>query len=195
MIAATSVSLAGCSAAVSGLAQPTSTTGAPTSSDSSTEISTGSSIQAPRVADPLDATRFVNDPCSALTAPELTAIDAKNAVASGPVNTVGNTGCSWSGESGGGINIGWQTAESNGLSDLYAHSGMIAYWQPTTVAGYPAAHGDPLGDNRSLGACMISVAVNDHLYFESDYTGPNADTSCALARQAAADVIKNLSGS
>jgi hypothetical protein len=82
------------------------------------------------------------------------------------------------------------------LSDLYAKSDTIAYWQPTTVTGYPAAYGDVISDGRTQGDCVINVAVNDHLYFDSEFTNPlNASQSCALAKRAAADVIRNLGGS
>jgi hypothetical protein len=148
------------------------------------------------VATPLDATRLVDSPCSALTPADLAGLHVDNAINSGASHNAGGVECTWSGESAGGIGIGWETATTDGLSDLYATSDTIAYWQPTAVNGYPAAYGDAFSDGRAQGDCVINVAVNDHLYFNAQFTNPSdAGQSCVLAERAAADVLTNLGGS
>ena len=188
--------LAGCSSETPGQAQSTPTTGTPASSDSQNGTPSASASQAPKVATPLDAIRFINNPCSALTSTDLAGLHVDNAINGGARHNAGGVQCTWSGEAAGGIGIGWETEVTDGLSDLYAKSDTIAYWKPTAVSGYPAAYGDAISDGRAQGDCVINVAVNDHLYFNSQFTDPsNADQSCALAEQAAVDVIRNLGGS
>jgi hypothetical protein len=191
-LALVSVSLAGCTSGTSG-----APTAAPTSSGTSASApSTGNGAGgAPRVAHPLDASKLITQPCVALTAADVTGLNIVNAI-SKPVSDANGSQCTWSGDSGGGVSIGWVTTNTNGLADLYSKSSTIAYWQPTTVAGYPAAYGDALSDGRSQGDCVINTAVSDKLYFGAQFDNPlNPGKSCALAAQAATDVIKNLGGS
>ncbi len=192
-LAATSVVLAGCSYGTPGQAEPTTTSDPASGAPVQTSISPS---RAPRVANPLDASRFISDPCSSLTSADVIGLGVLNSINGGGGRNAGGVGCDWTGSPGGSVSIGWETADTGGLSDLYAKSDTIAYWQPVTVDGYPAAYGDVISDGRALGDCELSVAVNDHLFFMSSFDNPaNANQSCALAKQAAADVIRNLRGS
>jgi hypothetical protein len=186
--------LVGCSSGTSGQAQPTPTTGTAASSDSHNGApSSAGATQAPRVVAALDAARLLIDPCAALTSANLAGLHLTSVINSGTHHNADGVQCTWTGESGGSISIGWETVSTNGLSDLYAKSSTIAYWRPSTVSGYPAAYGDILGDNRARGECVINVAVNDRLYFDSDFIDlANAKQSCTRTQQAAADVIENL---
>ncbi len=180
--------LTGCTSGNSGT--PTPATGSATTGPTSSAVAA-----APPVAHPLDASKVLGQPCTALTASDLTGLNIVNAI-SKPKSDANGSQCSWAGDSGGSLSIGWETADTNGLSDVYAKSSTIAYWQPTTVAGYPAAYGDALSDQRSQGVCVIDTAVSDKLYFDAQFNNPlNPGQSCTLAAQAAADVIKNLGGS
>lgn len=148
--------------------------------------------QAPKVAKPLDASKMVANPCSALTSDDVAALHITK-----PITKPAATGsdCGWTGQTGGTIGISWVTENTGGLSDLYAKASTIAYWQPTTVDGYPAAYGDSISDGRARGVCVLNVGVNDHLYFFSQLVNPsNAGQSCDLAQQAASAVLKNLQG-
>ena len=134
---------------------------------------TSGGSKAPAVAKPLNAAHFVGNPCSALTATDLAGLNVTNPVNGGTHQNAGGVQCTWTGESGGSVSIGWETADTNGLSNLYAKSNTIAYWQPTTVGG-----------------------VTDQLCFDAQFSNPsNAGQSCALAQRAASDVIKNLGSS
>lgn len=181
--------VSGCSTPKSGQAQ------AFTSSSAATSTASGPS-QAPRVTHPLDATAFVNNPCSALTAADLAGLHIVNPSNTGAHPDAGGTVCAWVGDSGPGLTVSWLTANTNGLSDLYVKSNTIAYWQPLLVSGYPAAYGDVLTDGRAHGNCVLNVGVTDHLYFTVEGGNPlNAGQACSVVKQAAADVIKNLGGS
>lgn len=138
---------------------------------------------------------MVAAPCNSLRLTDVSGLHVVNSVTKSGSTSAGSR-CSWTGDSGGSVSIGWVTANTNGLSDLYAKSSTIAYWQPTTIAGYPAAYGDAISDGRAQGDCVINVGVNNHLAFNMQFNNPaDAAQSCTLAGQAAADVIKNLGGS
>ncbi len=188
-LAVTTTGVVGCSSGTGGTAVPTTDT--PTTSVPS-RSSTPSS--APKVADPLDASKFVAAPCLSLTTSNVVSIDVTNPI-SGADTDANGSGCTWSGESGGGLSVSWVTANTNGLSDLYVKQSTYAYWQPTTIAGYPAVYGDALSDGRSQGDCVLNVGVSDHLAFFVQYTNSTkAPESCTLASQAASDVIANVKG-
>jgi len=139
---------------------------------------------------------MVAQPCTSLTPSDVSGLSIVSAISQAGGDPSDPAGCTWTGNSGGSVSIDWETSDKNGLSDLYAKSSTIAYWQPTTVAGYPAAYGDAISDGRSQGDCVIDTAVTDHLDFFAQFNNPlNAGQSCALAAQAAAAVIKNLGGS
>lgn len=191
----TAVFLVGCSSGTPGQARSSSTSGATEATSVTSDggaSGDGSPSQAPKVAHPLDASKTVTNPCSSLTQADAIGLNITSPIAKANTAATGSH-CGWTGTSGGSIGIGWVTTNTDGLSDLYVKSNTIAYWQPTTVAGYPAAFGDSISDGRAQGDCVINVGVNDHLAFFAQYDNPsNASQSCALAQQAASDVIKNL---
>jgi hypothetical protein len=152
---------------------------------------TTSARSAPRVANPLDATKFVANPCTALTSAQLAGLGIQNPTTSSDTN-----GCTWLGQTGGGpSSIGWVPTNTNGLADLYVKKDQFDYWIPTTIAGYPAVFGDELGDLRSDGNCVLNVGVNDHQAFFIGWDDPNRKTQgCDLAAQMAADVIATIKG-
>jgi len=112
---------------------------------------------------------------------------------SGPSSDANGTGCIWQGISGGGLAISWETVDTNGLSDFYTLKSDQAYFEPTTVDGYPAVYADA-SDYRPSGQCAINVGANDHLFFFVNIHSSNHSQACNLAQQAASDVIKNLGG-
>jgi hypothetical protein len=181
------------SACSSGAPEPTAP--AKTTNPRTDPTASTSTASAPRVHKPLDATRLITAPCSSLTITNAQSLQIVNPT-SQPVAVAGSpAGCTWSGDGGGSIAIAWQTADPHGLSDLYATSSTIAYWHPVNVAGYPAAYGDTISDGRSQGDCVLYTAVSDQIYFISQFDNPlNPKQSCALAKNAAEDVIANLQG-
>jgi hypothetical protein len=163
-----------------------------------TATSTGTSTTtatAPSVGRPLDAAKMIEAPCTSLTIENAQSLHIINPASQTYTVAGVPAGCTWSGDGGGGISIAWQTADPNGLSNLYARSSTIAYWQPITVSGYPAAYGDTVSDGRSQGDCVLDTAVSNQLFFISQFDNPlNPVQSCPLALQAAQDVIANLQG-
>lgn len=186
---AVAVCMAGCTSepAAHAQARPTRTSGtAPTT--------TTAPDTAPTVTAPLDATRFVRNPCSALTPPEVEAAGMANAL-SQKISDPGGTGCGWADGSGAGIGVVWVTAATHGLSDVYRTSSANADFAPMTVAGYSAVLEDRTSAQQAQGHCSVDVAVNDHLYFFADYDDPaNPSHVCVWAQDVATDVLQNLQG-
>lgn len=121
---------------------------------------------APRVSVPLDAGRFLSQPCSVLTTAQLSRFniskpgepdtDSQVAKASGP-------GCSWKadGEPFRGLDMSFLTGNKKGLSDIYRgqkENDQFAYFEETTVDGYPAVFADGT-DARSQGSCGSGRSV------------------------------------
>ncbi|MFC7612631.1 DUF3558 domain-containing protein [Actinokineospora soli] len=88
--------------------------------------------------------------------------------------------------------VGFLTPNENGMADIYRgkEQGQWEYFEPTTVAGYPAVFGDA-SDRRSSGTCNIMVGIQDKLVFNAqvEFAG---DKACDMAEEAAGKVIETL---
>lgn len=187
--------LAGCSPNSAHAALPTTVPTVPTrpTGSPSAPATTATAAAAPRVDRPLTAAALVSSPCSALTTSDLSALGVVNPV-SGSHLDAGGPQCTWTSATAPSVSVGWETANTGGLGDLYAQQSSMSYWEPTTVDGYPGVYATDLGDQRSAGLCTLNVAVNDHLYFVAlhDNTQDDATQSCAAVARAASDVITHL---
>ena len=149
---------------------------------------------APPVTSPLNASAYLTQPCSILTGEQLTSLgfppQGKPDTHSGPADIAGPA-CTWQNEQRT-TQAAFITANKNGLSDIYRghQQGDFQFWQPTTIAGYPAVFNDPT-DLRSVGACGLNVGISDTLTILVAVEGSDTDP-CAPARQAAAMVIDTL---
>lgn len=193
--------VAGCSDKQGGTATPatqTTTTDSTETSESNTTApsSTGG---APRVNTPLDATKFLPQPCTALSAP---ALQSMNITKPGEPDTGSASGpfCTWTSNDSPEskvYSVGFITGNKNGLSDTYrgGKKAFPGYFEPTEVDGYPAVY-NGLTENRPSGVCNITVGISDTLAFR---TGVEADRAtgtkaCDLVKQVASSVIKTLKG-
>ncbi|HWE91289.1 MAG TPA: DUF3558 family protein, partial [Pseudonocardiaceae bacterium] len=187
------VLLAGCSSGAGG-GSTTTMNGGSSSSSSGT-----STAGAPTVSNPLDASKFLHSPCSALTVSDVSGLGISGATGSPRMAGAGPQ-CDWTGDSGAGIDVIWTTGSTGGLDNGYklqaaAAGKYFAYFQPTTVGNYPAVYA-ATSDDRSSGDCVLNVGVSANTSFLSQYNGStSASQACSLAAKAAADVIKNLGGS
>jgi hypothetical protein len=193
-------SMAACTATKDGTASPSPTGSASTNSPSADP-------EVPKVAVPLDASKYVADPCGlvaqdALTPLRLTDPGQNRPVGNDPRAKAGPS-CVWKlrGE-GSGVSVILGTASrdrgAGGLAGLYA-----GYRQRTFIRflehapdidGYPAIYYGLL-DERPMGSCGLGVGIADDLavdVYAQGYQGP--DDSCAAATQVATSVIKTLKG-
>jgi hypothetical protein len=158
-------------------------------------------MAAPRVAHPLDASKFLAAACSSLTAADLSTLNLTGATSESHI-TAKSPVCNWDAfnatDAAKNYHVGvtWETIDTNGLSAIYSLKSEMAYWQPTQIGGYPAVIAGQL-DQRLDGDCVVDVGVSDSLFFFVGYQTSDSSVvpqSCALATRAAADVIKNLKG-
>jgi hypothetical protein len=187
--------VAGCSSKEVG--SPTATSGGSQPTGSTSTSNPGGSGGAPKVDEPLDASRLISQPCLALAPDQLQALqlpaqgkpdtDSETAKSAGP-------SCSWfDRDAGYGVDVGFLTANKNGLSDTYRGKGRFkGYFEPTEVDGYPAVFND-LGDYRNDGTCNITVGISDTSEFRVGVQYTKLGTkSCDRAKEAAAAVIKTV---
>ena len=147
---------------------------------SSTRAVPASVGPAPKVAQPLNAARFVADPCASLTITQIPTL--KNL---GKADGI----CTWIvKKNDDSVVVTWL---QNGLTGFYAQSFAESYWQPTTVADYPAVFASSI-DVRDHGGCRINVGINDTTMFAVDYTADSSPSACDSAKTAAADVIHTI---
>ena len=195
------VALTGCTTTAQGNPEPDShrtsvTSTPPTSPPPSDEQDR---YGAPRVANPLNPDSFVANPCTALTDAQLAEFGLSGPGTSrteGPVADQAGTGCSWGGKPGEhtAISLSFMTGNENGLADVYRVRERDAYFEETTVNGYPAVF-RALSDRRDRGTCSISVGVTDNLYFfVREVAGQTAERACSRAKQVAAAVVTTMKG-
>ncbi|MFL6143205.1 MAG: DUF3558 domain-containing protein [Labedaea sp.] len=163
----------------------------------------GDTFGAPRVSVPLDATKYLGQPCAVLSTAQLAKFkiskpgepdtDSQVAKSSGP-------GCSWrtDGEPFRGLDVSFLTGNKKGLTDIYRGYQQLhqfSYFEETTVDGYPAVFADG-ADGRSQGSCDIKVGISDTLAFRAGELGgvSRGAASCDGAKELAAAVIATLKG-
>jgi hypothetical protein len=168
-----------------------------TGASASTAPTNGGTYGAPRVSNPLDATKFLSQPCAVLTKVQLESFgvsqpgepdtDSDIAKVSGP-------GCLWHArpEVSSTIGMSFLTGNKNGLSDTYRGRDRFEFFEETAVSGYPAVFND-LSDGRPHGDCNITVGISDTLAFRAREDGDLVGQAvCDRAKQVAAAVIATL---
>jgi uncharacterized protein DUF3558 len=176
---AASTTLAGCTISANGTPRP------------SPDIGTGdSATEAPRVENPLDAAAFLAAPCSTLSADQLATFEVDPPGRGRDGDGIGPR-CSWHGANGS-IGVGFLTGNTGGLSDTYRGRELEAYFEVTTVDGYPAVFVDD-ADLRPRGNCGLVVGVSDTLAIDVLAQGSlDAEAACARAKRVAAAVIATM---
>jgi len=170
-------------------------TATPRSAGSSSAAASTSQL-APKVPSALPTDALTTNPCSALSPAQVTKI--------------GLTGAGEMRQDDLGPNCKWRSATSqfnvvylspmtinkNGLSDIYAAKANFAYFEPTTVNGYPGVYASPT-ENRSGGDCQLWVGVTEQLSVSvSDQIGdgPNKTNPCLVTERVATAMINHLQG-
>lgn len=203
MIAVAVLLVAGCSDKQAGTATPATTTGADNTSTGKTTSAAPTSGGAPAVKNELDASKYLPQPCSILSAATLKDLnisrpgipDTTSAIAksSGPF-------CTWHTDDepvGRAYAVGFLTGNPNGLSDIYrgGKDAFPGYFEPTNVESYPAVF-NGLTENRASGGCNITIGISKTLAFNVDIESSKdvGRQSCDLVKNLAATVIKTLKG-
>ncbi|WP_435061873.1 DUF3558 family protein [Amycolatopsis thermoflava] len=163
----------------------------PTTAPASTSTSSaGSSNSAPAVSEPLDEGKFLGDPCSSLTSSQKSDLGVEQ---QGRQAVEG--GCSWEF----GPNSEWivqvtYIRVAGGLANDYDKNATGAYkdgyFEPATVAGYPAAFSS-LADFRPT-TCDLNVGLNSEAIFHVTVRGDATKDNCKAATNVAARVIDTI---
>ncbi|OLF06335.1 hypothetical protein BLA60_32385 [Actinophytocola xinjiangensis] len=155
------------------------------------------SHDAPRVDEPLDAARYLNDPCAVLGREQLAGFGVVGPGQADTGSTLADTvgpQCFWqtSPEENSTIGVGFVVRDQVGLATLYALRDEQAYFEETTVGDYPAVF-HSYADQRADGICNISVGISNTLFFRtSEYGDTDATRSCARAKNVAEAVVTTL---
>ncbi|RJQ75960.1 DUF3558 domain-containing protein [Amycolatopsis panacis] len=170
-------------------------TPSPATSAPPVSISTGPTV--PQVSNPLNASKFEQDPCGLLT-------HAQAGQFIDGVRTSGKSGgrfpmCHWNGEKGSGFGVSFIVGQG-GLATVYENgqNGGAGYFEPAPdVAGYPAAFTATMDDRKS-GGCQIMVGItNDELVTVGATlwtSSPSYNAPCPVATKAAELVVAKLKG-
>ncbi|HEV3356749.1 MAG TPA: DUF3558 domain-containing protein [Pseudonocardiaceae bacterium] len=152
---------------------------------------------APHVADPVDTAKFQDDPCSTVSATQLTALNI--GTQTNVTFAVLGPSCQWGADldldpSAFRAILTYRTSES-GLSGIYAqrHSYQVFTVLPP-IEGYPAVLAEQT-DQRPYGGCVITVGVADGVAIDVGLTvtsGQYATDPCTPDTQLATDVVTNL---
>jgi uncharacterized protein DUF3558 len=150
------------------------------------------------VAEPLDVTKYLTQPCSVISADYLKSAglpNPGNPDLTGAVAEHVGPACDWrNSEAGTGVRVGILTGNKHGLDDLYTlhdQGTLDGYWIPDTVKEYPAVFNDS-SDYRSHGECTIAVGVSDTLavgLFAQYYRGRDG---CAWVKGIAGAMIDTI---
>jgi Protein of unknown function (DUF3558) len=199
-IAAALVLVTGCSDKESGNALPVTTTGGAGSTSTGRTPTTTSG--APQIKTPLDASKYLPQPCSILSANTLKELNISKpgtADTSGPLGqSVGPT-CQWHTDDSPSRVYGFTivTGNPHGLADIIraGKKDFPGYFEPTEVSSYPAVFAG-LTDDRPSGGCNVDVGISDKVSIRVGIQS-NEDVGakgCDLVKQLAATVIQTLKG-
>lgn len=194
-VTAAAMAVTGCTTTEAGVATPGTIT------DSTSTSTSEPTPEVPRVNDPLDASRYIVDPCAVLTQAQLASYgvsrNGKPDTTSASAEYSGPS-CLWFGqEVDTTIGVIWQTTNTNGLSDTYSLQEDFATWEhfeATEVDGYPAVFNNLDGD-AEFGNCGLVTGVSDTLTFYvllQGHSKIDGEASCNRVMQVATAVIQKL---
>ncbi|SDC80752.1 DUF3558 domain-containing protein [Actinokineospora iranica] len=162
---------------------PTPTTGGANNTGTTTSSSAAApdnTYGAPRVTDPIDAAALIDKPCALLTPAQVATLGL--ATQGKQDEAQGSQYCSWpSADEREDYTIGWLNPNKGGLSDHYRAnqtiSNFAAYFEPTTVSGYPGVF-TAGQDRRGIGSCNLVVGIRDELTFRVGAAGGPKGKAC-----------------
>jgi hypothetical protein len=179
----------GCTTATAGNATPE--TDPPDSTQPETPSGGIPTDGAPKVEDPLDTSRFQEDPCLSLSADQS---EELNLGGSGkPAESALGGACEWRNDTTRGrVRIAFFEKSQDGLSAEYRaeKDGKWAYFDELApIDGLPAVARD-ITDDRKNGGCPVVVGASDELTFEVDLQQSEANVGQRDPCEVAVDVAE-----
>lgn len=147
---------------VTGTTEPLTSVASPTPNTSVQTTATLPFAGAPKVANPLDATKFMDDPCLALTSAQLTQLN----VGAGKISKAYlGMACDWANPgTGGSVSLQFLSQFRQGLSAIYRANDEHKYgkFEPIgDLAGLPAVIANP--PKTSNDTCIVYIGISDDL--------------------------------
>ncbi len=187
------IAVTGCATTEAGTAVP-----AP---DPPSNGSTEAGPAAPTVADPLDASKYVADPCAVLTPAQLASYGVIRTKPGAPSSSsdFSQPSCLWYGSAQSiNLSVSWLTSNKNGLADTYdiqyGGSETWDYFEETEVEEYPGVF-NYFSEDPEHGNCHVTVGISERLVYTVSIQGQgniDAQTSCDRVEEAAEAVIHTL---
>lgn len=155
---------------------------------------------APKVANPIDASKWMSNPCGLVSKGQLASLGmSKTEMAPKPGQNGDSKSCTWNwmAESVGGS---FQDFHGNGLSSPYqSHkSGGMQVFEPFTIDGYPAVAAQQTKYQMQQGYCGVAVGIRDNLVFfaqmQADDSSKWHKKPCDAAKKFAGVAMKTLEG-
>jgi hypothetical protein len=172
-------------------AMPSSASNGPSSAPTDTN---GGSLSAPQVEHPLNADKFIANPCLSLDDSQVQSFKINGP---GQVDKRIAPGCLWraGGDSSVSISVTFMTVVKNGLSNLYNQNAAgwykNGYFEATEISGYPAVLNDS-SDRRPAGSCTLAVGITDQLFFNVLIQARAGDDVCIAANNVAVATLKTI---
>ncbi|WP_181400034.1 DUF3558 domain-containing protein [Actinokineospora spheciospongiae] len=168
------------------------TTTPPSSSSAADELPTDG---APKVEQPLALGKFVDEPCSALTAAQAANLGVKFP-GEADASPLGPT-CVWTNPGGASINLGFNQKDG-GLSGVYRanKAGKWEYFQEQpAVSGYPAVTALRT-DTRNIGTCALDIGVRDDVLLSVDLAQSvgrvGSEDPCKVTARVAEQILQTV---
>lgn len=183
---AASVLLAGCSGSGSDGSTDGSSSAAPSSAGGDSSL---------KVPAPLPADGLIDNPCSAISAAQLTEIGL---LTDGKVSAGTPKLCRWTSSSIdlNSISLSAISQNKGGIGDIYDQKAKSAYFEPVTLSGYPGVFAS-IDDGRPSGVCQLWAGVTDQLavsIITSINSGPNKSDPCPIAKKVGDALVTHLKG-
>lgn len=151
---------------------------------------------APKVDDPLDTTRFQQNPCKTLSTDQTRQLNLPPTGELDEKTPLGNT-CRWRNrETVADAEIHFSNEDPRGLSAQYDAQDEYAFFEELPpIDGYPAIANDIL-DDRDIGRCTVVVGVSDEITFDASVQLSEANVGkkdpCAAAAEVAGMALRTM---
>jgi hypothetical protein len=142
----------------------------------------------------LSLSKYVGKPCLVFGVDQLDSLGVTGPGMPDPEQSTSR--CRWTSGPKGSFGISL-FGEAQGLARVYASRQAFPYFEPTSVASYPAVDRD--AGRATTGTCATVVGIADGAAFEVDVdvADPNSTdyvTPCAVSKQVAAIAVANIQG-
>jgi hypothetical protein len=150
------------------------------------------------VKNPLNATKFIANPCLTLTQDQIQQFAGSTSGERKDSND--GVGCLWhlGDDKLTGASVSFIPTVTNGLTQIYQQNAANffkeGYFSPLDIDGYPAAYNE-VADNRTHGRCGLTIGFSDQSIFSVLIQGhPNTD-GCKAAVNIAQAALQTIQGS